>query len=88
VAATARREELDPRHPLHDLVAGLRGLERLVEVELGRLSRTETGVLAERFAGHPLEGPDAEQLFAETEGNPLFVVEALAPAGGAATAGR
>jgi DNA-binding SARP family transcriptional activator len=77
VAATARREELDPPHPLDDLVTGLRALERLAEVELGRLSRTETGVLAERFAGHPLEGPDAEHLFAETEGNPLFVVEAL-----------
>jgi AAA ATPase domain/Bacterial transcriptional activator domain len=76
VAATARREELAGQHPLNDLLAGLRGLERLVEVELGRLSREETGALAERFAGRPL-GQGAERLFAETEGNPLFVVEAL-----------
>ncbi|HEX8132399.1 MAG TPA: BTAD domain-containing putative transcriptional regulator, partial [Actinomycetes bacterium] len=77
VAATARREELVGPHPLNDLLAGLRGLDRLVEVELGRLSRDQTGALAERLAGRPLQEPDADRLFAETEGNPLFVVEAL-----------
>jgi DNA-binding SARP family transcriptional activator len=77
VVATARREELDLHHPLHDLVTGLRALERVVEVEVGRLSRQETAALAERLLRRPLEGPDAERLFAETEGNPLFVVEAL-----------
>ena len=78
VAATARREEVDQQHPLSQLVTALLGLERLVEVELGRLSRQEAATLAERLAGgRPLEEPDADRLFAETEGNPLFVVEAL-----------
>jgi predicted ATPase len=77
VAASARGEELDPQHPLNDLVTGLQALERLVEIELGRLSRDETSILAERAAGHPLEESEADRLFAETEGNPLFVVEAL-----------
>jgi tetratricopeptide (TPR) repeat protein len=68
VAATARTEEIDGA--LAELVSALRATERLEEVELGRLSREETAVLA---------GPDidAERLYAETEGNPLFVVEAL-----------
>ena len=61
VAATARREELDRSHPLNDLLAGLRSLERLAELELGRLSRQETAVLAERLAGRrsprPSRGP-------------------------------
>jgi DNA-binding SARP family transcriptional activator len=77
VAATVRPEELDHRHPLQDLTAGLRGLGRLTEIELGRLSMEETGALAERLAGRQLQEPDTRRLFAETEGNPLFVVEAL-----------
>ena len=75
VAATARREEIDHRHPLNDLVAGLQALERFTEIEVGRLTREETAVLAERLTGRPLEEP--HRLYSETEGNPLFVVEAL-----------
>ncbi|MEW6638507.1 MAG: AAA family ATPase, partial [Actinomycetota bacterium] len=77
VAATARREEVASRHPLNDLVAGLQALERYTEIELDRLAREETATLAQRFVGHPLEKPDADRLHGETEGNPLFVVEAL-----------
>jgi DNA-binding SARP family transcriptional activator len=77
VAATARREELDPAHPMNDLVAGLQALDRVVELELARLSRQETAALAEWLAGGPLDGPAADRLHDETEGNPLFVVEAL-----------
>lgn len=75
VAATARREETDHQHPLNDLIAGLQALECFTEIEIGRLTRQETAVLAERLAGRPLEEPD--RLYAETEGNPLFVIEAL-----------
>jgi DNA-binding SARP family transcriptional activator len=77
VVATARREELDRGHPAHDLVAGLRALDRVAEVEVGRLSEQETAALAERLARHPLGEAEAGRLFADTEGNPLFVVEAL-----------
>jgi DNA-binding SARP family transcriptional activator len=77
VVATARREELDRDHPVHDLVGGLRALDRVAEVELGRLSEQETAALAERLARHPLAEAETGRLFAETEGNPLFVVEAL-----------
>jgi DNA-binding SARP family transcriptional activator len=74
VAATARREELDGvRGPF----AGLEALDRVTEIELGRLTPAQTVVLAERLAGRPLDDEDAERLFAETEGNPLFVVEAV-----------
>jgi tetratricopeptide (TPR) repeat protein len=77
VVATARREELDRGHPLHDLLTGLRALERVVEVEVGRLAREEAAALAERLLRHPLGGAEVDRLFAETEGSPLFVVEAL-----------
>ncbi len=75
VAAAARREEIDRQHPLNDLLAGLQALECFTEIEVSRLTRGETAVLAERLAGRPLEEPD--RLHGETEGNPLFVVEAL-----------
>jgi DNA-binding SARP family transcriptional activator len=74
IAATARREDRDA---LDDVVTSLAAIERVVEIELGHLSREETAVLAERVTGRPLDGAEAERLFAETEGNPLFVVEAL-----------
>jgi DNA-binding SARP family transcriptional activator len=77
VLATARREELEPGHPLVELMIALRALERGVEVELDRLSRDETAVLAERLTHRALDQRAAERLFAGTEGNPLFVVEAL-----------
>src|SRR5207253_3443525 len=77
VAAGARREEIDGQHPLNELVAGLKALEAFAEIGLERLSRDETAVLAERTAARQLGEPETERLFAETEGNPLFVVEAL-----------
>jgi tetratricopeptide (TPR) repeat protein len=68
-----------------DLVSGLQALERLSEVALDRLSREDTAVLAERIAAQPLGATEAEHLYDDSEGNPLFVVEALrAPAGAAA----
>ena len=77
VVATVRPEELDPQHPLHDLRTGLAALDRVAEVEVGRLSATETVALAERLGRRPFPAPTADRLFAETEGNPLFLVEAL-----------
>jgi DNA-binding SARP family transcriptional activator len=77
VAATVRSEDVDPGHPVNDLVAGLRSLDRVDEVHLEPLTRLETAVLAERVLGTPLDQARADQLFAETEGNPLFVVETL-----------
>jgi DNA-binding SARP family transcriptional activator len=76
VAATARLAETDPGHPVHALLAGLRALGRCAELALPRLGRTETQLLATR-AGHTLGTADADRLHAETDGNPLFVVEAL-----------
>ena len=77
VAATARREEIDPRHPVAELTAGLQALGRCTEIGLERLSRGESDLLAERMMGERLGEAEAERLFAESEGNPLFLVEAV-----------
>ncbi len=77
VAATARREEIDRQHPANALIAGLHALDRVAEIELGRLGRDDTVMLATQLAGHPLGDLAGDHLFRETEGNPLFVVEAV-----------
>jgi tetratricopeptide (TPR) repeat protein len=77
VAATARREETDSSHPLHGLLVGMQALDRCTEIPLDRLTHGETAALAEQLTGRPVAKPDADRLYDETEGSPLFVVEAL-----------
>ena len=79
VAATARREELDEDHPLTGLTTALQALGRFSEIELDRLGREETALLAEHITGAPLEVAGLERFYENSEGNPLFVVEALQP---------
>jgi AAA ATPase domain/Bacterial transcriptional activator domain len=90
VVATARREEIDRWGTVNELLAGLYALERCTEIHLDRLTRAETALLAERFAGRPFGAADADRLYQETEGNPLFVVETLRAGwrGGDDAAGR
>jgi DNA-binding SARP family transcriptional activator len=87
IAATARREEIDARDPVSELVAGLEALGRSTAIELDRLSREETALLADRITGGSTSEADAARIYDESEGNPLFVVEAVR-AGGAAGAGK
>jgi hypothetical protein len=79
VIATVRREEIDDDHPLIGLTADAQALGRVIEIPLGRLDRAETALLAQRIARTPLGTTELERLYAETEGNPLFLVEALKP---------
>jgi DNA-binding SARP family transcriptional activator len=72
VVATARLEGLDERHPLAELLAGLRALDQLVDVPLDRLTEEETAELGRHVARRAV---DADELYRETEGNPLFIVE-------------
>jgi hypothetical protein len=77
VAATARPEEISPQHAATALVAGLRGIERMVEIVLGPLDPAQVTELAEQLGEAPLEAGVAERLYRETEGNPLFLVETV-----------
>ncbi len=88
VAATARREEVDDRHPLHDLLTALQAMGRCEEIALERLSPEETAALAERITGRRFETAEANLLYSETEGNPLFIVEALRAGWSGEDAGR
>jgi DNA-binding SARP family transcriptional activator len=77
VAATARLEEMDRNAALTELITGLTTWGSITKVELQRLTRGATADLGSRLGERPLAAHDAEALFAETEGNPLFVVEAM-----------
>lgn len=77
IAATARTEELEHQRPFATFLTGLRALDCLTTIELGRLSRDETAAIAEHAVGQRLEAHDAARLYTETEGNPLFIVEAI-----------
>jgi hypothetical protein len=85
VAATARREELDERHPVGRMVSALQTDARYTEIGLERLDRAETGQLAARISGKGLSKSELDHLYGDSEGNPLFIVEALRPDAPAAT---
>jgi len=83
VVTTARLEELTPQHPA---TRWLRGLPALLRIELAPLDRAETADLASMIQGRPLDAATAEQVYRETEGNPLYVVETVRAGAGAARA--
>lgn len=75
VVATARSGDIGGS--VAELLIALRAADRLTEIELDRLGHDDTVLLAERLRRTPLSTPEAEALYAQTEGNPLFVVEAM-----------
>ena len=88
VAASARREDIDDRHPLTALLDGLTVLGRTSEIPLHRLTREDTAALASQLLGRRLDSPAVEEIYAGTEGNPLFVVETVRAGAGGPSAGH
>ncbi|PLP99445.1 AAA family ATPase [Cupriavidus pauculus] len=77
VVATARPEEVTPRHAATQLLDALRRDDQLMEISLGTLDAAETAKIAAQVLGQPLADTEATQLFKESEGNPLFAVEMM-----------
>jgi DNA-binding SARP family transcriptional activator len=75
VVGTLRPGEADNEDPLSALLRALRHNDQLTEIALSSLSKTETGDLAANVANRDLHQNLIDCLYAETEGNPLFVVE-------------
>ncbi|MBK8985694.1 MAG: AAA family ATPase [Chloroflexi bacterium] len=70
-----REEEVSPHHPLSPLCHDLQHGSSFVQIELGRLEEMAVAELAMHVTGRPLDAVQTAQLYAETEGVPLFVVE-------------
>jgi predicted ATPase len=77
VAGTARSEELNDRHPLQFLMRELNREGCSAEISLGLLSSKETAALATQVSDKQLDAEFILELYRETEGNPLFVIESV-----------
>jgi tetratricopeptide (TPR) repeat protein len=77
VVASIRSDELRSHEPLQRLLADLRREGQLTEIELEPLSEAEAAAVACDVAGRELNRAEIEHLYAQTEGNPLFVVESV-----------
>ena len=77
VVATVREEPRGDRDPLVRLLGSLRRLDRCVSVKLGGFSRAEVGELLRRVLGRAPEVDLTSELYARTEGVPLYLREAM-----------
>jgi predicted ATPase len=75
IVGTVRTEEVAPEHQLAKLLTDLRSSERVIELDIGPFDKSETAELALHLAGRAVEPDEARELYEETEGQPLFVVE-------------
>jgi tetratricopeptide (TPR) repeat protein len=77
VVATLRLGEVPDNHPVAAFVLELRRDGVCTDIELGPLDEAQTATLAAHVAGQAYAPGQAAQLFQDTEGNPLFVVETV-----------
>jgi DNA-binding SARP family transcriptional activator len=82
VIGTVRPEEVATAHPLESLLKTLRSGRHVAEILLLPLNAAETASLAAHIAGRDLDEQMAADLYRDTEGNPLFIVETLRMSGG------
>jgi len=77
IVAALRQEEMSAEHPLTPFLSHLRYANQLLEIELARLDPQETTRLATTLIGQEIDPDLAARLYANTEGNPLFIVETV-----------
>jgi DNA-binding SARP family transcriptional activator len=78
IVGTVRSEEIPEHHPLVGLIDALGHDKAVTTVPLERLDEAATATLAARLRAEDTLDPKlAARLWSETEGNPLFVIEAV-----------
>lgn len=76
-----RWEEVHPASALHTLILDLSRSAQYTPLPLAPLRAEETARLARALAETPLDDEAVAQLYRETEGHPLFVVDAIQTGG-------
>jgi len=84
ILVTYRADEIHRTHPLRPLLAALARHDRVVRVELRRLSRQEVAEQAAAILGHRPADKVLDVVYARSEGNPLFVEALLGDGAGEA----
>jgi DNA-binding SARP family transcriptional activator len=78
IVATLRKEDALWSQDVMTLIAAAKGLGRYGEIQLDRLNEADTAALAAHLERRVALAPnERQQLYRETEGNPLFIVEAV-----------
>jgi DNA-binding SARP family transcriptional activator len=77
ITGTIREEEFSSDHPLRALLLDLEREGQITKIPLGPISPEESALIAASVAGRDLSAEEADQLYATTSGNPLFVVESI-----------
>ncbi len=77
IIGTQRPEEISASHPLEALLKTLRSRRQIAEISLEPLNDLETASLATYVSRRDLGTNMAADLYRETEGNPLFIVETM-----------
>jgi predicted ATPase len=72
---TVRSEELTAGHSLTTWLVALRRARQMTEIEFSLLDEADTAELVTQITGAAPDPALALQVYIETEGNPLFVVE-------------
>ncbi|MBV9447024.1 MAG: AAA family ATPase [Streptosporangiaceae bacterium] len=78
IMVTYRSDELHRTHPLRALLAELDRTGWVSRIELGRLSRRDTGELVAGLSGREPDDDALTGVYRRTEGNPLFIEALLA----------
>ncbi|WP_327091330.1 helix-turn-helix transcriptional regulator [Nonomuraea sp. NBC_01738] len=80
-----RADELHRTHPLRPLLAELSRVEWVSKIDLGRLSRREVVAQAASILEREPSPVAIDEIYARSEGNPLFVEALISEAGGGDT---
>jgi AAA ATPase domain len=78
IVVTYRSDELHRAHPLRPLLAELDRVGWVTRMDLGRLSRQDTGQLVAQIIGRQPGDDLLTAVYRRTQGNPLFVEALLA----------
>ncbi|MEV4890794.1 AAA family ATPase [Nonomuraea sp. NPDC055795] len=82
IVVTYRTDELHRTHPLRPLLAELGRVDWVTRIELGRLTRRQVVAQAASILEHEPSPVAIDEIYARSEGNPLFVEALLSEGGG------